>query len=134
MQDVSDMTQEEKDALKEVLYDLLKTSSYSLGYDIDFKTPNANRDFYIEYTCLKWDEYEHEWLLTCLIQHPGEELIYDPELKYSKNTNIKLKSWKNNWYKCFFYSSRDIVTGEIPLYKLYSDFQERNYEGRCWMR
>jgi hypothetical protein len=132
MQPVEDMCEKEKDALKEVLYEMHKEWRWSIGSNIDFSCPNPIRDFYIQFTTLKWNKYEYEWELKSLIGVP--ELIYDPDVEYAEEQSVLLKSWKNNWDDFHLCWTRELQKNEILLSSLYSDFTNHNYTGECWMR
>ncbi len=133
--DETEMDEKRHDALKDVVYELLKGWSYSLGSDLDFSCPNPNRDFWLQFTVLKWDEDRKEWRFGCLIGHPGREIIYDPSVEYSYDTRVTLRSWKGNWDDfCMSAHAREPKEDEIVLSTLYSDFEPHEYEGECWMR
>jgi hypothetical protein len=138
MKSVKEMNKKEKEALQDVVYDLLKTWVYSVGSEIDFDYPNPNRDFWLQFTTIEWNKYEKRWELNTIILHRGSELIYDSDLEYSADENmaIQLESWKNNWdaYTWFGDDVRDLKEGEILLGDLYEDFEPDDFTGHVWMR
>ncbi len=136
MKHVQNMSEKEKDALKEVVYEMLTRWEYSINLNIDFTQSNPNRDFYIQFTAITWDKEHKEWRLKCLIEGIGSELIYCPNVQYKSKTgkDVKLKSWKNNWDKFRFFFANEPNQHDIPLYLLYSDFKWKEYTGTCWMR
>lgn len=121
-------------ALKDVLISLLKSWDWGLGDELDFETPNPNRDFFLKFTCLKWNKYQREWELTCLIDGIGTEKIYDPNVEYSETMSVLLTSWKNNRDDFYFYYARDLEKHEVILSSLFDDFKESFFTGQCYTR
>ncbi len=134
MKEVKDMNEKEKDALKELVYVLHKDWYTSITADINFTLANPNRDFYLRFTTLVWEHDWKWWRFKTLLEFPGSEVIYDPNVKYADKMDVTLESWKNNWDECSLYGTREVEKGEIPLYLLYEDFKAINYQGHCYMR
>lgn len=96
--------------------------------------PSPNRDFYIQFTCLHWNKNHKEWNLKCLIEIPGSELIYDPNVEYAEEMDVKLTSWKNNWNEIHLNHVNEPDKHDIPLCSLYLNFKPKIYKGTCYMR
>lgn len=130
-------TQKEKEALIDVVRELHTDWRWHVSSPKLLEQPGPERDFYIQFTTLKWDTDKREWKLKCLIETP--ELIHDVHVKYNDEDNgdemdVLLQSWKNNWDSFHLTDTRKPKEDEIPLWELYNDFKSHKYSGTVWMR